>query len=249
MTDSLVDVPMLNDKQTAGWHALLDLYQAHPTGWTLVGGQMVHLWCAARQSWPTRPTDDADAVLDVRGHPHALLPVTTALSERGFTPDGTTWRGHQHRWVRDDATIDLLIPRFLGETAANRVGIGGGTTLETPGAPKALNRTSPQPVTVAGRHGTVPRPSLLGALGAKAATRTVMLDRARDRHLIDFAVLAALLVPADVRNDSPLDHLERARLVSMVGDMKAHRLVWAVVEGSAAGLQRVELALRTRAIT
>lgn len=37
---------MLNDKQTASWHALLDLYEAHPTGWTLVGGQMVHLWCA-----------------------------------------------------------------------------------------------------------------------------------------------------------------------------------------------------------
>ncbi|QGH68342.1 hypothetical protein [Pseudactinotalea sp. HY158] len=77
----------------------------------------------------------------------------------------------------------------------------------------------------------------------------MMLDRARDRHLIDFAVLAALLEPADVRNDSPLDRLERSRLVSMVGGMKAHRLVWAVVESSAAGLQRVELALRTRAIT
>lgn len=73
------------------------------------------------------------------------------------------------------------------------------------------------------------------------------LDRARDRHLIDFAVLATLLQPADVRDDSPLDDLERTRLASMVGDMKAHRLVWAVVEGSSAGLQRVELALRGRA--
>ena len=73
------------------------------------------------------------------------------------------------------------------------------------------------------------------------------LDRARDRHLIDFAVLATLLQPADLRDDASLDHLERTRLASMIGDMKAHRLAWAVVEGSAAGLQRVELALRARA--
>lgn len=39
--------------QTASWHALLDLYERHPEGWTLVGGQMVHLHCAERDYSPT----------------------------------------------------------------------------------------------------------------------------------------------------------------------------------------------------
>jgi hypothetical protein len=241
MSDAPVEVPMLNEKQEAGWHALLDLYEAHPTGWTLVGGQMVHLWCANRGSWPTRPTDDADTVLDVREMPDALLAITTTLKEAGFAPDGTTPNGHQHRWVRGKATIDVLIPRFLGEIASKRTGASGGTTIETPGAQKALGRTDVQQVVVAGRSGYVRRPSLLGALCAKAAARTVMLDRDRDRHLIDFAVLSTLIRPTDLRGEPPLDKLEHQRLRSMVGDMKAHRAVWAMVENGTEGMQRVEV--------
>lgn len=244
MSGAVVEVPMLNADQAAGWASLLDLYESHPSGWTLVGGQMVHLWCAARGSWPARATDDADTVLDVRGHPDALFQITSTLKAAGFVPAGTTHTGHQHRWIREAAVIDVLIPRFLGEHAARRRGAGGGTTLETPGAQKALNRTSVQAVKVEGRTGAVLRPSLLGALGAKAAARTVMLDPKRDRHLTDFAVLSTLLTPADVRDEEPLDALERDRLRSMLGDMRAHRPVWAMVDGAAAGLQRVELLLR-----
>ncbi|UJP38887.1 hypothetical protein [Cellulomonas palmilytica] len=36
-------MPAMRDAQTAGWHAPLDVHDAHPTGRTLVGGQMVHL--------------------------------------------------------------------------------------------------------------------------------------------------------------------------------------------------------------
>src|SRR5699024_7551093 len=141
-TEAAVTVPMLNEKQAASWRALLDLHASHPSGWTLVGGQLVHLWCANRNSWPARPTDDVDAVLDIRGHPSALLKITETLSDFGFIPAGTTPGGHQHRWIRAEATIDLLIPRHLGNTAASRRGVGGGTTIETPGAQKALNRTA-----------------------------------------------------------------------------------------------------------
>ena len=53
-----VAVSMLNTDQAAGWAALLDLYESHLTGWTLVDGQMVYLWCAARGRPvpPTTPT-------------------------------------------------------------------------------------------------------------------------------------------------------------------------------------------------
>ncbi|MCC2322621.1 hypothetical protein [Cellulomonas xiejunii] len=61
-----IALPPMTDAQTEGWSAILDLYERHPTGWTLVGGQMVHLHCAERGAAPPRPTDGLDALLDVR---------------------------------------------------------------------------------------------------------------------------------------------------------------------------------------
>ena len=44
----MIVLPPMLAAQTASWHALMDLYGRHPEGWTLVGGQMVHLHCAER---------------------------------------------------------------------------------------------------------------------------------------------------------------------------------------------------------
>ncbi len=74
---------------------------------------MVHLHCIERGVAPTRPTDDVDAVLDVRAEPGALHSFTTALVELGFASTGESWEGHQHRWQRGEAQIDVLIPRHL----------------------------------------------------------------------------------------------------------------------------------------
>lgn len=74
----------------------------------------------------------------------------------------------------------------------------------------------------------------------------MVLDRHRDRHLIDFAVLATLLRPSDVAGDMPLDKRERRRLVSMIGDMRAHPLVWIEIDGAQQALSRLELATSAR---
>lgn len=186
----VIDLPL--GKQLESWNALLDLHEDVPRGWSLVGGQMVLLWCLERGGGPARPTDDADAV------------------------------------------------RHLGNKP--RLGVGGATTVETPGAQKVLNRTRSRDVIVNGRAGAVLRPTLLGALIAKASARTVTLDRRRDRHLVDFAVLAMLLQPSDVADDPPLDKRERRRLLSMIGDMRAHPLVWLEMDGVRQALSRLELA-------
>ncbi|MCL2848797.1 MAG: hypothetical protein FWE61_01975, partial [Micrococcales bacterium] len=136
-----ITMPPMRDAQRDGWLALFDVHDAHPAGWTLVGGQMVHLWCAERGTSPARPTDDLDTVLDVRAQPSVLMTFTSVLGGLGFVPAGTSPNGHQHRWVRGGAQIDILIPRGVGERAARRKGAGGGTTLETPGAQQALDRT------------------------------------------------------------------------------------------------------------
>lgn len=135
---------------------------------------MVHLLCAERGATPSRPTDDLDAVLDVLAAPGVLLTFTSALHSLGFESAGETSAGHQHRWVRDGAQIDVLIPRHVGEKAASRKGVSGGTTITTPGGQQALDRAVDVDVVVEGAAGTVRRPTLLGALVAKAAAHTIV---------------------------------------------------------------------------
>lgn len=62
-------MPVMSAGQEQAWHTLMDLHEAVPTDWALVGGQMVNLHCAERGGVPPRPTDDADTVVDVRAQP------------------------------------------------------------------------------------------------------------------------------------------------------------------------------------
>jgi len=156
---------------------------------------MVHLHCAERDTFPVRPTNDADALLDAKAHPTILEDFTVGLVDAGFKPH-TSGDGHQHRWTKGDAQIDVLISNKLGERKSYHT-ITGATTVGTPGAALVLNRSEDLAVEVAGRVGTVRRPTLLGSLIAKAAAHTV--GDGRDRHRQDFAVLASLLAAADLR--------------------------------------------------
>ncbi len=38
----MIVMPAMAQGQEAAWHGVLDLYEAHPEGWTLIGGQLVH---------------------------------------------------------------------------------------------------------------------------------------------------------------------------------------------------------------
>lgn len=240
-----VQMPPMTAAQGQAWNALLDLHERKPTGWTLVGGQMVHLHCAERGADPARPTDDVDAVMDVRAEPNALLEFTRQLQALGFKPAGTSPTGHQHRWTREQAQIDVLIPRHLGQKAATRKGAAGGTTIETPGAQQALDRTQEVEIRVGDRIGTVRRPSLLGALVGKGAAYGVTLDRARTRHLVDFAVLSTLVRRGDqIGSAGPRD---RVHLDNALGALANDPRLVATVEGGAQGIERVRLALRQSA--
>jgi hypothetical protein len=62
----MILLPAMPEEQTASWLALLELYEHLDQGWTLIGGQLVHLHCAERGRFPERATHDADTVVDVR---------------------------------------------------------------------------------------------------------------------------------------------------------------------------------------
>lgn len=236
-----VVLPPMTRAQAEAWNGLLDVAERHPTGWTLIGGQMVQLHCIERGVAPARPTDDVDTVLDVRAEPRVLHAFTSALADVGFRSAGESWQGHQHRWRRGAGEIDVLIPRHLGAKAAGRRGVSGGTTIETPGAQQALDRSEAVEVALGGRTGVILRPNLLGALVAKAAAHSVVLDRARTRHLVDFAVLTTLLRPSDGVDQAgrrDREYLEAA-LAALAGDPRS----WAGVGSAAEGVARLRLAL------
>lgn len=57
-----VVMPTMDARQEASWLGLFRLAESVPEGWTLVGGQMVHLHCAERGVDPYRSTPDIDTV-------------------------------------------------------------------------------------------------------------------------------------------------------------------------------------------
>lgn len=141
----MIVLPAMPPEQTASWLGLLDLHENLPDGWTLIGGQLVHLHCAERGQFPVRPTNDADAVIDVRADPMMLATFTGALSDLGFTSTGNSAEGLQHRWGRGDASIDVLLPDGIGERARLRHGVTGSPTLSTAGGTQALQPPRPLP--------------------------------------------------------------------------------------------------------
>ena len=195
----MIDVPATSAGQEASWHALLDLHDAVSDAWVLVGGQMVHLHAAERGHRFVRPTDDADAVLDVKLRPTILHDVTAALAAIGFTSAGLSPSGIERRWNRGEAQIDLLIPQELGERLLAEV-VGVSPPVETPAGQIVVDHAEVVEVRVGTRVGSVRRPTLLGARIAKAAADTTVSSSsaAASRHLEDFVSMSAMLKVSDL---------------------------------------------------
>jgi hypothetical protein len=228
--------------QEQSWRGLLELSARVPAGWCLIGGQMVFLLCRERGAWPARPTEDADAALDMRAHPAIIATVTRSLAECGFASAGESMEGHQQRWVRGAAQIDLVSASGVGERSRRRRGVTGGSVPEAPGAQGALDRAERVEVSVGDLGGAVWRPSLLGAIAVKAAAYVQPAGRDRARHLIDVAVLATLLEPSDVRGFQA-SLREEARIASVLGAVASQPSLVASVTGAREGLERLRLAL------
>ena len=77
-------------RQTASWHAIMDVHERLGDGWT-----------------SDRRT------------------IAQTLIDLGFASQGISAEGTQHRWVQDDAVIDVLLPDGIGERKASRKGATG----------------------------------------------------------------------------------------------------------------------------
>lgn len=216
----IVVLPTMPAAQEASWHGVLDVSERLAGGWTIIGGQMVHLHCAERGQAAIRPTTDVDTVVDVRADSKMLRTFTEALCDAGFEADGISVEGHQHRWKRDQASIDVLIPDGAGERANKRTGATGSPSVSTSGGSQALRRSEQVSINVNGRVGAVWRPNLVGALIAKAAAHSHSAGRDPRRHRSDFVALASMLWRDDFSNEK-ITPSDRRNLNAMIGAIKA----------------------------
>lgn len=187
-----VVLPAMPEPQVAAWHAVLDLDENLTAPWTLIGGQMVALWCAEAGFDVVRPTEDADIVLDVWLQRGALQQAGRLLNDRGFLERSTT-DGYGYRYERDAACVDLMVPDHIERQNTQPTTTTGRKGLPAAGGNQALIRAQRVQVNVGARAGYVRRPNLLGALVAKAAA-AVTDTRDSDRHREDLVVLAQIAV-------------------------------------------------------
>ena len=239
----MIVLPAMPLEQTASWLGVLDLYDHLSEGWTLIGGQLVHLYCAERGQFPVRPTNDADTVIDVRSDPKILHTFTKTLTDIGFESAGISAEGRQHRWMRGKASIDVLLPDGIGERASQRQGVTGSPTLPTAGGTQALERSEVVEVTVDNREGFVRRPNLVGALVVKAAAHGNAGDPGIARHRRDFIVLAGLITAADFANED-LTRKDHQRLRLIVTAIKNDRELLLEVPSATAAIERLKVAAK-----
>ncbi|WP_051479218.1 hypothetical protein [Arthrobacter sp. H5] len=147
-----------------------------------------------------------------------LKTFTGVLDGLGFASAGESMTGHQHRWIRGAATVDVLIPRFTGE------------------------RTEKLKVVCGGAAGTVNRTTFLGCLVGKAAAMTIVDDPGSQRHVEDFLTLATVLRARDLRG-AGFGSAERGHLSHMLG-LLTNNPSWRVqIPESQTGLDRLRIAL------
>ncbi len=78
----MIVLPVMSAEQTASWLGVLDLYARLPEGWTLIGGQLVHLYCAERGQFPERATNDIAGSAGRRASTFSFLKAQESVPAR-----------------------------------------------------------------------------------------------------------------------------------------------------------------------
>lgn len=180
------------------WTAVLDVADAQPNGWTLIGALMVMLHAHDHGLDARRTTRDADALVDVRGLAQATRRLVVTLERLGWQlhPDHPKADDIGFRFAKDGLLFDVLAPDGLGQRT-DLTTMPPLRTVPMTGGSRALNRTTVRDVVLGDRVGQVPVPDLLGALVIKSraatADRTPTADPGHrpERHPEDLAVLYA----------------------------------------------------------
>lgn len=163
------------------FHRLDEIAAALPADqWMLVGGLMVHAHARLSAVRYSRPTDDADLVVELRATTYPM--AARIIESLGYTPHETLDpQAPFHRFVRGSDVVDLMAPegrhtRFVGRSV-----------ISVPGARSALGRTVC--FTTPGES-AIRLPDLGSALSLKGAALSTSSPNGV-RHLQDSVLLFA----------------------------------------------------------
>lgn len=176
------------------WRELLVLAKGRPAPWALIGAHMVALLGWERDREQVRPSIDADVLVDVRTVTDGTERLSGALVDRGFTLAAVSPNGVGHRFVREHVIIDVLGPDGIGERANLRT-TGGARTVQVPGGSQALRRVRNLAIRTRSSRGSIPVPSILGAILVKV--RAISVDDQPRAQRADVAFLLSLVEDPD----------------------------------------------------
>jgi hypothetical protein len=216
--------------QEQGWLTLLDLATTYPTGWCLVGGQMVWLLAAEHGVTPLRATDDVDVVVDIRSEPTGIQALCGWLEHREFDLDGISPEGIGHRYFKaaDPGPGNIVFDVLAIDNAGARANLSttrGARTLEATGSRKALNSAERVEVSVAHTIGWVYRPKLAAAIILKAAAITIPTRAQTEIDLSDAAFLLSLL-PDPVAAAHSLNKSDKTQLRALTPLLDQNHQAW-----------------------
>jgi hypothetical protein len=205
----VIDIPEQGHAQHRLWCDLLDLAQAFPGQWTLIGAHMVALY-AWESGADMRPSQDIDVLANVRLSTTAARDIARFLVDRDYEPQ-ISRNGIAHLFRRDDVgEIDLFVPDGIGRRTPDTT-VPPNRTIRIPGGTQALERSEPVLVRTRDAAGEILRPNLLGAIIMKL--RAIEVDDVPDAQRADVALLVGLVGdPTDLaRHLTPKDRrvLER----------------------------------------
>jgi hypothetical protein len=187
----VVDLTAIDSASGAVWDALLDLASRQPTGWTLVGAQMVSLHGRERGRVPPSATVDADVLVNVRVVQDATARFCKLLVDSGYELEGVDAFGIGHRFTDGRVKIDVLAPDGLAKGKAHLTTIPPARTVSVPGGTQALRRSRFVDIKRGKRAGQIPCPDILGAILVKA--RAAEVDDVPESQLSDLAFLLGLV--------------------------------------------------------
>ena len=200
---------------------------------------MVLLHALEHGAAPPRVSTDLDVLVNARVVTGGVRDFVIAIEGVGFVLDGASPDGIAHRYRRSGVSVDVLAPEGLGPRT-DLTTTPPGRTLEVPGGTQALDRTELVPVVFGDQTGSVPRPSLLGAIVGKAVA--VVVDDVPDAQRLDLALLLSLVAdPIELADQ--LTQKDRQRLEARIEMTDAGQLAWSRLPADAADRGRAALQL------
>jgi hypothetical protein len=192
MDGRIIAIMPADQAERRTWETLIELHRRQPRDWTLIGAQMVALHGYEHERIPPRSSRDADVLVNVRVVQGGARALSRTLEQMGFTFAGYNIEGVGHRFFLGDVSIDVLGPEGLKNDRKHDqlTTVPPARTVSVPGGRQALERSEPVQVRVGDVEGTLPRPTLLGAILVKV--RAIEVDDAPDNQRLDVAFLCSL---------------------------------------------------------